>query len=175
MTEVAEAANPATAGKPSRSGRLWMIIVGAILLCGAAAGGSWYFFAGRHVDKEAHIPPKPLPSYLDLKPFVVTVASNSGQMRFVQLGASLQITSAGAGEKITAVLPRIQDGMRQTMLTFKADDLTTPEGINRVRREMTKHLNLVLSEVLGPERFKEAAGNEPELVQNIYFTTLVVE
>src|SRR5258708_5841321 len=177
MTDVSAsvAVDNEDADAPRGSKRLWIIIAAALLLTGAGGGGAWYFFIGRNAGGETHAAPKPLPFFLDLKAFVVTVGSNSGQSRFIQLGASLQLTGAGAGEQITAVLPRVQDAMRQTMLTFKADDMTSPDGVNKVRRAMTKHLNEVLLSVLGAERFKEAAGGEPELVQNIYFPTLVVE
>ena len=70
----------------------------------------------------------------------------------MQLGISLQLPRAAAGEMVTAVLPEIQDAMRQTLLGFKSEDLQTPTGVNKVRKAMTDHLNEVMARVLGAER-----------------------
>lgn len=67
--------------------------------------------------------------------------------------------------------------MRQTLLAFKSDDLQSPEGVDKVRKAMIKHLNEVLSNVLGPDRLAKLTAGSPDgaFVQNILFPTLIVE
>jgi flagellar protein FliL len=166
---------------PGRSPLLKWGLIGLIALALIGTGGAvWYFFLGGR-DHFAAQPQKaveaPLPFFLDLKPFVVSLPSASGTPHFVQLGLSLQLPRSAAGELVTAVLPEIQDAMRQTLLSFKSEDLQTPAGVDRVRKAMTEHLNEVMTRVLGPERvakLTDGAANGA-FVQNILFATLIVE
>jgi flagellar protein FliL len=153
----------------------WGLIGLAIVLLLGAGGAGWYFFLGGHGKPQAI--EAPLPYFLDLKPFVVSMPSNTGAPQFVQLGVSLQLTHASAGEMINALLPEVQDAMRETLLGFKSDDLKNTDGVNKVRGAMTKHLNEVLGGALGPERMTKLTDGSPNgtLVQNIMFPTLVVE
>jgi flagellar protein FliL len=156
-------------------------LMGLVVLALIGGGGAaWYFFLGGR-DYFSPQQPKavetPLPYFLDLKPFVVSLPNSSGTPHFVQLGVSLQLPRSAAGEMVTAVLPEIQDAMRQTLLGFKTDDLQSPDGVNRVRKAMTEHLNAVMKRVLGAERVaKMTAGTEGDaFVQNVLFATLIVE
>lgn len=182
MTDIDQAAALDLDDEPrGRSPLLKWGLIGLIVLALlGGVGAAWYFFLGGR----EHFSPKqpkqveaPLPYFMDLKPLVVSVASSTGTPHFVQLGVSLQLPRAAAGELVTAVLPEIQDAMRQTLLGFKTDDLQTPDGVNRVRKVMTEHLNEVMVRVLGPERvakLTDGTGN-PAFIQNILFATLIVE
>jgi flagellar protein FliL len=153
----------------------WVVIVGAVLLLAGGGGAAWYFlFGGSGGHREAELP---LPYFLDLKAFVVSMPSSTGGPQFVQLGVSLQLPRPQAGEMVSALLPEIQDAMRETLLGFKSDDLKTTEGVNKVRQAMIKHLNEVLVSALGSERIAKLTQGSPNgvLVQNIMFPTLVVE
>src|SRR5579863_6143965 len=158
----------------------WGIIALAVLVLLGAGGAVWYFFLG---GKEHFSPQQkkeveaPLPYYLEVKPIVVSMPSSSGTTRFVQVGLSLQLPRPAAGEMVSALLPEVQDSVRQTLLAFKSDDLQTPEGVDRVRKAMIKHLNEVLGTVLGPDRMGKLTAGSPDgaFVQNILFPTLIVE
>jgi len=67
--------------------------------------------------------------------------------------------------------------MRQTLLSFKSDDLQTPAGVDRVRKAMTDHLNETAVRVLGPDRIAKLTAGTPNhvFVQNVLFATLIVE
>lgn|SRR5271165_1091646 len=183
MSKVDQAATEAA---PARSGgsasRSWRIIGILILLIAAIAGGAgyWYFSLrqpAKVANEQVPEPALPLPFYLDIKPFVVTIADSAGTPHFVQLGVNLALNGTDAGNAVTAVLPEVQDSMRQTAVAFKVDDIVTPAGIDKLRQAMIANANRVLSQRLGPERVKRLSGGEPNggVVQNIYFTTLVVE
>jgi flagellar FliL protein len=158
----------------------WVLIAVVVLLLICIGGAVWYFFLGgkEHFSpqqaKEAEVP---LPYFMDLKPFVVSVPNSSGTPHFVQLGVSLQLPRSAASEMVTAVLPEIQDAMRQTLLGFKSDDLQNPAGIDKVRKAMTDHLNATMTRVLGPERIAKLTAGTPNgvFVQNVLFATLIVE
>jgi flagellar basal body-associated protein FliL len=158
----------------------WGLIGFVVLVLLGAGGAVWYLFLGgsQHFGaQQAREVEAPLPYFLDLKPFVVSIPNGNGTPHFVQLGVSLQLPRSAAGEMVTAVLPEIQDAMRQTLLGFKSDDLQSPAGVDRVRKAMTEHLNEVMTRVLGRERIAKLTAGAPNgaFVQNVLFATLIVE
>ncbi|HVC53088.1 MAG TPA: flagellar basal body-associated FliL family protein [Stellaceae bacterium] len=155
--------------------KLYIIIAVAVVLLGAGAGAAWYFLlGGAHAPKEVEAP---LPVFLDLKPFVVTVPSRSGPSHFVQLGVSFQVSGSAASALVDAVLPKIKDAMRQTLLTFKSEDMQSPETLDKVRVALLAQVNRALVAELGQERIDKANGGKPgqPLVRSVYFPTLIVE
>lgn len=159
--------------------KLLMIVVAAVLLLGIG-GAVWFFlFGGKAmVFGEAAKPVEaPLPTFYDMKPIVVTVTSKQGPSHFVQLGTSLQLADAAGSEMIAAILPKIQDAIRQTVLTFKSEELQTPEGIERLRTALLPRLNEVLAQAVGPERLEKATRGKHggKAIENLYFSSLIVE
>jgi flagellar FliL protein len=182
MTDIDQAAALDLDDEPPGRSPLfkWGLIAIIVLVLIGLGGAAWYFFLGGR----DHLPAQqqkavetPLPYFLDLKPLVVSLPNSNGTPHFVQLGVSLQLPRSAAGEMVTAVLPEIQDTMRQTLLGFRTDDLQTPDGVNRVRKAMTEHLNDEMTRVLGPERIAKMTDGSPNgaFVQNILFATLIVE
>jgi flagellar FliL protein len=167
---------------PSGKSRLkfLMIVAAAVLAVGVGGGACWYYLLGGKAHFAGADPKQaeaPLPLFLELKPFVVTIASRNGPSRFVQLGLSFQLPNSAASDLVNAVLPKVQDTLRETLLTFKSEDLQSPDGLNRVRAAMLARLNQVLVQVLGEERIRrtQGDGHSGGLIENIYFSTLVVE
>jgi flagellar FliL protein len=181
MTDIDQAAALALREPRGRSPLIkWAIIGVAVLVLLGAGGAVWYFvLGGREHFAPGH--PKeveaPLPYYLEMKSFVVSMQGTNGNSHFVQLGVSLQLSRSAASEMATALLPEIQDTMRQTLLTFKSEDLQNPDGVNRVRRVLVQRLNELLAKLLGPERVQKLTDGDPNgtIVQNILFPTLIVE
>jgi flagellar protein FliL len=158
----------------------WMLIVVVVLLLAIVGAAAWYFFLGgkeHFAPQQAKAVEAPLPYFMDLKPFVVSLPNSNGSPHFVQLGISLQLPRSAAGEMVTAVLPEIQDSMRQTLLNYKTDDLQTPAGVDKVRKAMTERLNETITRALGPERIAKLTDGSPSpgFVQNVLFATLIVE
>jgi flagellar FliL protein len=160
--------------------KLLVMALAALLLLGGAGGAVWYFLLGgkAHLsgdgDKKAETP---LPYFLELKPFVVSVPSKAGPSRFVQLGLGLELDGAPSGALITAILPQVQDAIRQTVLGFKADDLQEQASLEKVRQAVLASLNKTLLADLGQDRIEKAAPGKPvnALVHAIYFQQLIVE
>lgn len=155
-----------------------MALAGLLVLAGAG-GGVWYFLLGgkAYLSGGTKKAEAPLPYFLEMKPFVVSVPSKAGPSRFVQLGLSLELAGADSGTLITAVLPQVQDSIRQTVLGFKADDLQDQASLERVRTAILANLNKALLTDLGAERIGKAAPGKPTdaMVHAIYFSQLIVE
>jgi flagellar basal body-associated protein FliL len=171
-TDVAAAAPPAKRGLSL----VWLILI-IVAPLAAAGGGAWYYFrAEQKPVTDAHPAEAPLPFTLAIKPFVVSVGSSDGSSHFIQLGPNLQLPGSSAGDVVNNVLPQVQDVMRETLLSYKSEDLQSVEGINKMRATMIKRLNETLLQVLGPNRIAHFTGSEGRgLVENIYFPTLVIE
>jgi flagellar FliL protein len=168
------------AAAPARRSPMLLIVMILLLLVvlGGGGGAAWYFMMGKAHSPagEAHAAENPIPFTLAIKPFVITMASADGTPRFVQLGVNLQLPGAGAGEVVANVMPQLQDAMRQAVLGFKADELQTVDGINKVRGAMVTQTNQVLAQLLGAGRITQLTGGaKTGLVQNIYFPTLIIE
>jgi flagellar basal body-associated protein FliL len=155
-----------------------MLLVG-LLVVGGAGGAVWYFLLGGKAylaggEKKVETP---LPYFLEMKPFVVSVPSKAGPSRFVQLGFGLQLAGPESGTLITAILPQVQDAIRQTVLGFKADDLQDQASLEKVRQAVLANLNKTLLAVLGQERIEKAAPGKPAnaMVHAIFFQQLIVE
>lgn len=181
MTDIDQAAALDLDEPRGRSPLVKWGLIGVVVLALIGGGGAvWYYLLGgsAHFGSQQAKPVEaPLPYFMDLKPFVVSLPSSSGTPHFVQLGISLQLPRATAGELVTALLPEIQDAMRQILLGFRSDDLQSPDGVNKVRKIMKEHLNEVMARVLGPERIAkltEGTGSQ-DFIQNILFGTLIVE
>jgi len=178
--EAASRGSPARSG--SRSLRFWIIIVALPMMITAAAGvaGYWYFFLREHTEvakQNVPEPELPLPFYLEIKPFVVSAVNSAGVPHFVQMGLNLILSGSNAGDVVMAVLPEVQDTIRQTTLGFKVDDIVTPAGVDRLREAMIANVNRTLLGRLGADRVKRLGGGDPDrgIVKNIYFSTFIIE
>jgi flagellar FliL protein len=162
--------------------RSWKTIVILLAFLAASAGGAgyWYLFLrppGGDANQQAAKPEPSLPFYLEIKPFVITIANSAGTPHFVQLGVNLALSGSEAVNAVTAVLPEIQDAMRQTAVAFKVDDIVSPAGIDKLRQAMIADANRVRLQRFGPDKANRLSGGEPNsaVIRNIYFTTLIVE
>jgi flagellar basal body-associated protein FliL len=164
-----------------RSGR-GLTLPGVIALVLAAAGGVYYaaffspadHFAGHRRQQAAR--EAPLPFYLAVKPFAVTLRDGDGDLHLVQLGATLMLTDPSASNIVTTMLPEIGDTVRLTMLAGKPTDIQTAAGIDKLRQKMTRALNRLLRQRLGAERIAAFDGERHrDLIQNVFFAQLFIQ
>ncbi len=166
------------AERPSRktilASRKLLALLVAVTIAGAAGiAGYWQFMGHRRGIEPVAEPP----FYVEMKPFVVSVASADGNSRFVQLGLNFALAGKQAGPAVSALLPEIQDAMRVTVLADKAEDIVTPAGIDKLRQAMTAATNRLLQQRLGTAEVKRLAGDRADgrVVENVLFSTLIVE
>jgi flagellar basal body-associated protein FliL len=178
MAAATPQARSTARGKKPRSGRLtWKL---AIILAAAAAalsGGVVYWHSRLWPAPSAigEHNPEP-PSYLELKPFVVTIANSAGIPHFVEVGVNLAFATKDTGAAIATVLPEVQDTLRATVLGFKVDDVMTPAGVDKLREEMVAALNRLFLKRFGTAEVRRLTGSASrDVVANLYFSTLIVE
>ena len=176
IDQTAEDAPPRAARRTFLSGKV--LALAALLVIVTAGGAGYLFFGDRiwsHPEEGAKQEAAALPLYLEVKPFVVSMTNDSGSPHFVQVGVNFTLPGASAGALITAMLPEVTDAMRQTVLNYKVDDIMNPAGVDKMRQTMLARVNEVVTQRLGAERVKNATGGQANVVQQIYFTTLIVE
>jgi flagellar basal body-associated protein FliL len=178
MTDTAQAAP----GQAARSGRRrslfgWKTLALAVLVLLAGAGGAYYYLvmmrpppAGKNAAAEAA-----LPFYLEVKPFVVSLANANGEPHFTQIGVNLTLSGAKMGALVDAMAPEVTDTLRLTVLSFKVEQITNPAGVDKLRAQMIAALNKMLLARLGADRIAAADNGRKAAVQNISFTQLIIE
>ena len=176
----AKAAEDGDAEAAPKKGKLKLIIiiVAALLVLGGGGGGAYMFLFAGGDDKAdaAKESDEPVPAFVEIKPFVVTIKSNEGGQHYLQLGMSLKVPTAEAVNAVGTVMPVVLDTMRQTILAYKSDELETGEGVNKLRGSMLVDVNDVLVKSLGTGKIKKLGDDSGKaLVQNIFFSSLVIE
>jgi len=164
---------------PKKRGKLKLIVILAvalIVILGGAGGAYMFLFAGGDAKpKEAKEAAPPLPFFVEVKPFVVTMKAADGSMHYVQIALSLKVPNEEAVAAAGAVMPEIQDMIRQAVLGFKIDELQTQDGVNKLRTAVTAGSNKVLLVALGGPKIDKLGGKGGMLVNNVYFQNLVIE
>ncbi|MDE2167724.1 MAG: flagellar basal body-associated FliL family protein [Alphaproteobacteria bacterium] len=166
---------PAVRRRTRKTGRRLVLLVG-LLAVAVAAGGGWYFWHARKAVVSAR-PTQPV--YVAIKPFVVTVLDDSQATRFVQVGVDLEVAGSDGAERVRQVLPAIEDAIRLEILQSKVGEVTSPQGVERLRKVLIAHANDAVATVLDPpsdaHKLKPGQPSARGPVRNLYFTELVVE
>lgn len=170
------AAPAAAAAAPKKRSMLKLIIPLALLIMVGAGGGAAYFFIFAKATPPAgeQKAEAPMPTYLDIKPFVVSLRGADDAAHFVQLGINFMLTNPDLAPLISADEPEVDDAIRLSALQFKVEDIETPAGVDKMRAAILADVNRVLLQRLGPERIGKA-GNGKDAVKTLYFTQLVIE
>lgn len=183
MSDTAQGAAAASAAEGAPAGRRslfgWKTLLLLVLLLIAGAGGAYYYFVMMRPapqGKQAAAPAEtPLPFYLEVKPFVVSLANANGEPHFTQIGVNLTLSGAKMGALVDAMAPEVTDTLRLTVLAFKVEDITNPAGVDKLRKAMIAALNKMLLQRLGADRIAAANNGHKEAVQNVFFSQLIIE
>lgn len=168
-------APPEEAPKKRGKKRLMVLFLAAVVLIAVGGGAYFYLFAGKGTASAAKEAAPAKPYFVEIKPFVVTDKAADGSMHYVQLALSLKVPNEEAIAAAGAVMPEIQDMIRQKVLGFKTDDLQTQDGVNRLRAAITSGSNQVLLASLGAPRLDKLGAKGGTLVSNVFFQNLVIE
>jgi flagellar protein FliL len=184
MSDTASAADarPTDEAAPRRGwfSPVKIVLLAVVVLLVAAAGGGYYYyqFVMRKAPHGAQAVKKepPLPYYLEVKPFVVSMGGSGSETHFVQIGIDLTLSGAAAGNLVNAMLPEVQDTLRLSALSFKVNDITTPAGVDKMRGRMIADLNRMLLQHLGAARIAQVNGSgDKDLIRHLYFSQLIIE
>ena len=166
------------ARRRTRKGGRWLVILAGLVVVAAGAAGGWYYW--QH-HKAAVVAAPPQPIYVVIKPFVVTTLDDNQATRFVQVGVDLEVADKDAKARVEQVLPAIQDAIRLQILQSKVSEVTSPQGVEQLRKLLIAQANNTVNAVLplpvDPHAPKPKPGQPTAAppVRNVFFTELVVE
>lgn len=144
QTEDGAAAEGAPAPKSKRK---LIIIAAAVLLLLGAGGGGWFFFFNHHgEEKHAEVPaPKP-PVFVDVPDILVNLAGLPGErVQYLKIKVVLEVKDEPLVEKIKPTMPRLMDIFQTYLRELRATDLAGSAGLFRLKEELTKRVNAVIS------------------------------
>lgn len=144
QTEEGAAATEAAAPKSKRK---LVIIAAAVLLLLGAGGGGWFFFFNHHgEEKHAEAPaPKP-PVFVDVPDILVNLAGLPGErVQYLKIKVVLEVKDEPLVEKIKPTMPRLMDIFQTYLRELRATDLSGSAGLFRLKEELTKRVNAVIS------------------------------
>jgi flagellar FliL protein len=145
--QTEEGAAAADAAPAPKSKRKLVIIAAAVLLLLGAGGGGWFFFFNHHgEEKHAEAPaPKP-PVFVDVPDILVNLAGLPGErVQYLKIKVVLEVKDEPLVEKIKPTMPRLMDIFQPYLRELRATDLSGSAGLFRLKEELTKRVNAVIS------------------------------
>ena len=145
--QTEEGAAAADAAPAPKSKRKLVIIAAAVLLLLGAGGGGWFFFFNHHgEEKHAEAPaPKP-PVFVDVPDILVNLAGLPGErVQYLKIKVVLEVKNEPLVEKIKPTMPRLMDIFQTYLRELRATDLSGSAGLFRLKEELTKRVNAVIS------------------------------
>jgi len=145
--QTEESAAAADSAPAPKSKRKLVIIAAAVLLLLGAGGGGWFFFFNHHGDEQhAEAPaPKP-PVFVDVPDILVNLAGLPGErVQYLKIKVVLEVKDEPLVEKIKPTMPRLMDIFQTYLRELRATDLAGSAGLFRLKEELTKRVNAVIS------------------------------
>lgn len=150
--------------KKKGKGKLLLILCGALMLAGGAAGGGVYFgLIGRHAEA-ADAKPEPHPiAYVPIDTSFTANVRDSDAIMQLAIGVSTTGGEEAAAAIKTHELP-IRSAVLMQLAEAEGDPLLYADGKNQLRRKLTKTINAVLAEKAGDAR-----------IDDVYFTSFLIQ
>lgn len=184
-----EGAVPAKAGK-----KKLIIVLAVVLLLLAAAGGGLVFWlkAKAHAAQEADEAeaagevaghkaapkrdPKVVPVFVALDSFTVNLADREAE-RYAQIGISLELADAKAGERIKVFMPAIRNNILMVLAHKRSSDLLERAGKEKLADEVLRETERALGiDPLPPgAAAKRNADPEARPVRAVHFSNFIIQ
>ncbi len=141
---------PATADKaPAKSNKILIIIIAAVVVLALGGGGAFFYISKqRAAAEEEEDPAKPAhderkvpPVYLPIDNMVVNLSDVGGD-RVAQVGITLEVRDAKAGESVKAFLPTIRSGILLQLSQRTGDELLSTEGKKKLAKDILREASL---------------------------------
>jgi flagellar protein FliL len=173
--DKAQAASSDSAAGGGKKKLLIFIAIGVLVLGGGGAG-AWLMLGGKHdeaggkgkkeqVAREKKEAPKGPPLFLPMDPpFVVNFQSEQA-VRFLQVSAQIMTRDPKTLEELKVADPIIRNDLLLLLGNQKYATVSTLEGKEELRRQSLEAVRKVL----------EDNGGEPQNVENVYFTSFVMQ
>ena len=137
------------AGKTKPKSKLVLILLGAVVLIGAGAGGYFFLLAPKK-DKADHAEAeKKVTAFLDIKDIMIGISPDNAQAtisgpRMMKLHVALEIADAKELPAIQALQPRIEDIFLVYLREMRPMDLQGSAAILRLKEELLRRVNLAV-------------------------------
>jgi flagellar FliL protein len=147
-----------------------LVIVLCSLLAAGAAGGGVYFVLEKSIGAEnaeaAQLPYAKQPAiYSKFDPPFVVNFQNKGMMRFLQVSIEVMTRSPATAELIKQHDAKLRNDLLMLLGGQTYETLSSREGKEQLRAEALKAVADVV----------EAEGGRPETVEQLYFTSFVMQ
>jgi flagellar FliL protein len=179
---VVDAAPPAKGGKK----KLIILIVSALLLLAALGGGALFVLKkraaaqaeaeGGETSAEAAAEPgkpkrdpKAIPVFAALEPFTVNLADREAD-RYAQIGISLELHDAKAGERIKLFMPAIRNNILMVLAHKRSTDLLDRAGKEKLAAEVLVETERALGVAPAGK-----ADDEPRPVLAVHFSNFIIQ
>lgn len=155
---------------PAKS-KMLIIILCSVLAAGAAGGGVFFMTASKDDDKQASEKghekgePKLPATYLKFDPPFVVNFENRGMMRFLQVSVEVMTRDPATAELIRQHDPKLRNDLLMLLGSQTYETISTRDGKERLRAESLKVVHDVIT----------AEGGKPEAVEQLYFTSFVMQ
>jgi flagellar FliL protein len=155
---------------PAKS-KMLIIILCSVLAAGAAGGGVFFMTSKKGDDKQASeeghedAAPKLPATYLKFDPPFVVNFENRGATRFLQVSVEVMTRDAGTAELIRQHDPKLRNDLLMLLGSQTYETISTREGKEKLRGEALQVVHEVIT----------AEGGKPEKVEQLYFTSFVMQ
>jgi len=160
---------PAEEAAPGKS-KKWLIIgiIVALVLIGGGVG-AWLMWPhpDAHASKAAEKPKEPAlpPQYVALDPPFVVNFEGEQLVRFLQVSVQVMTRDPATVEELKANDPVVRNDLLLLFGNQKYEVVSTREGKEKLRSDALAAVRHVI----------ETSGGKPEHVENIYFTSFVMQ
>ncbi len=171
------------APKKKKGRKLLFIVAGVLVLALLGAAGALYILkkntADEHEDGEAvaEVSQKPRtpPTFLPLENMVVNLADPGGN-RFIQLGLTLQLQDAKAGEDMKAYMPSIRSQILLLISQRTSEEMLQVQG----KEKLSADIIAAISREMGyasarPGSGAKGAAASANPVQAVLFSSFIVQ
>jgi flagellar protein FliL len=199
-TAATDAVPAASDGKvPAKGGKKKLILIAAALAVLLAGGGGAAFFvikkraaaaaavaaaeeggdaaADKHEEKTVKADVKHAPVFVPLDPFTVNLADRDAE-RYVQVGMTLELADAKAGDLLKAYMPAIRNNILLTLAGKTAGQLMEHQGklqlAAEVRAAALKPLGFVVKADAVAAKPADNEGDEPP-IRAVHFSNFIIQ
>jgi flagellar FliL protein len=174
--------------------KLLILIAGVLVLLAAGGGGAaWYVMkkraaaaaaaaeeggeAATHEEQVVRPSVKSAPVFMPLDPFTVNLADRDAE-RYAQVGMTLELADAKAGDLLKAYMPAIRNNILLTLASKTAGDLMDHEGKVRLAYEVRASALKPLGYTIAPAGSSQASAADQEdapPIRAVHFSNFIIQ
>lgn len=159
---------PGAPAAPAKS-KMLVIVLCSLLAAGATGGGVYFMLAKRVGEQGGEAAPSPtakMPAiYSKFDPPFVVNFQNKGMMRFLQVSIEVMTRSPATAELIRQHDAKLRNDLLMLLGGQTYETLSSREGKEQLRAEALKAVADVI----------EGEGGRPDTVEQLYFTSFVMQ